>query len=958
VKIILVIVGLLFTLYANEKQGNTIENIALSDGTTLVKVHFNYLNSFKKMQRIRGVDGFYTLDFSLPNKWELLDVNGYIKYTPSVLLLKELSSAIVSVNNEIISQFKIFDYKNSGIKFHIDRSILEEHNKLQFELIQHYTYKCEDVAHSSLWSDLDLQHSYLEFHVRPKAIKELISSIQLNVFDDKQYNVDPINFVMSKKNDDDLKKFALFTSAASTSLKYRLEKIKVSNQLDLQNHNLIIASKKHAKELLSILKKKYIVDEKPSLSLFFNSKSCDAWLNRDDFAKIEADSNVQILKEGAFNHKSLFLNNNQVILKNLKIKKKNAVTVSFWFKPKHIQNFTLFGFNKYSLIVLNNHIGFNSVNKDLYGSEYRFKEDKWYHLSAIFYKNDISKNELFINGKKLLLTQIIGKPLSENVQLSSNAFIGSAIKVKQLPYKGYIDQFYMFDHAITSKSIKKLYKYSTEHKKLSLTESLYLDDKLAHDINIIQNPYNIDKAIIVLAPEQLAKQQDLIYALYKNDLSMYKYQGLDIYNIQIPLKAQAYSAKDFVPLGKKIYFSELGYKTKLLKGQYPPKIKLKFKVYPDNYFDAKDRIKTNIRYVLPSVVRKDSVVNTFINGNFADQLDITKTQEESQISIAANKLFNFNNSADMPVYLIGKGYNELMLDFSLMPIKDDYCSIFNTENLVASVLDDSYFILPKANKWIEMPYMQFITNAQYPYSIYPDLQDSVIYLTNSQDATISSAMNFLFFLTQELGSYPNYLKITTKLSNEDKKKNIIIFGSIYDDKIQEFSKDAPIVFEKNKMKKVYPYIKRFVENKSIINEDRLKKYKFKISMQETNFIDRNIIMQMFQSQFNKNKTILMFTAGSATCLNKGVSSILQYKNRNFILGDTVIYDFKEEKGLAYNIKDKYIVSNLSWIKTLSLEIGVNPLRYIIAFIILLSIFVWIVKSLLAQFKKEHHKDAE
>jgi len=945
-------------LHANTKQSKPIENIQLKDGTSIVRVHLNYVNSFKNIQRIRGTDGIYTLDFPIPNKWEVLDVKGYIKYTPSVLLLKDLSSAVISVNDVIVSQFKIFDYKDSGIKFHIDDSILQEHNKLQFELIQHYTYKCEDGANSVLWSDLDLKNSYVEFHVRPKALKEFISSIKLDVFDDKQYIVDPINYVMEDKSDTTMKKFALFTSVASTSLKYRLEKINVSGSLDLDSHNLIIASKPKAKELLSVLKEIYIDDETPSLSLFFNSKSCDAWLNRNSFAKVEADKSVKILKKGAYFDKSLYLNDNKVTFNDLKVENSDAITVSFWFKPDNSEYFTLFGFDDYSLIVLDNYIGFNTANRDLYGATFTFEKNRWYHLTAVFYKGDVASNSIIIDGEELSLEQMNGEYLSENAKLTQRAYLGASNVSKKLPYRGYIDQFYMFDHAISMRSARKLYRYSRKHKLARLSESLYIDDKLAHDINVIQNPHTIDKAIIVLAPKEKTKEKELIYALYKDDLGMYQYQGLDIYDAKIPAKAEAYSAKDFVPLDKKIYFNELGYKTKLLKGQYPPKIKLQFKVYPDNYFDEKDKIKTNIRYVLPSVVHKDSVVNTFINNNFADQLDITKTKEESQISIAANKLFNFNNLSDMPVYLIGKGYNELMLDFSLLPIKEGSCSIFNTENLVASVLDDSYFILPKAKKWIEMPYMQFITSAQYPYSIYPDLQDSVIYLTDTNDATVSSAMNFLFFLTQELGSYPNYLKVTTELSAEDKNKNIIVFGTIYNANVQALSSDAPIVFEANKMRKVYPYIKRFIEHKMILNEDRLKKYRFKTSIEEENFIERTMIMQMFKSKFNKDKTILMFTASTPICLNKGVNSIFQYQNRNNIMGDTVIYDFKDQKGLSYNIKDKYIISKLGWAETIALEIGAYPLRYIIVFTILLIIFVWIVKILLGKFKEDHHKDAE
>ena len=957
-KFILLVMLVVFSLYGKNIKQDVIEKLELVDGTTILRVHFDYLNSFENIKRIRGLDGYYNLNFPLPNKWEVIDVNGYIKYTPSVLLLKDLSSAMISFNDVVVKQFKIFTYQNSGIKFQIDPYLLHKNNKLQFEVIQHYTYKCEDGTNSSLWSDIDLSKSYIELHVRPHAIKEMVSSIKTDVFDDKQYTVTPLNYVMQQKDENTLKNFALFSTVASTNLKYRLEKIKVSNKLDLKNHNLIISTKEKAKKILSILDNKYITDETPSLSMFFNSEGCNPWLNKNSFATIKADDGIKITDKGALFEKSLYLNKAKITLTDLQIQNSDAVTVAFWFKPQDSRRSVLFGFKNYSLMIFDNYIGFNTANKDLFGAKYKFKNNRWYHLTATFHNKEVDRNSIIIDDKVLSMRQISNDYISDNAKLTQEAYIGASGNTEKMLYKGYIDQFYMFDHAISSISAKKLYRYSIEHKKNRITESIYLDDKLAHDINVIQNPYSVDKAIIVLAPEDESRQRELIYALYKNDIEMYNRQGLDIIKTTIPKKAKAYSAKDFLPLDKKIYFKELGYKTKLLKGRYPPKINLKFKVYPDNYFDSKDKIKTNIHYILPSVVNKDSVINTYINGVFADQIDIIKATQESKISIAANKLFNFDDVSDMPAYLIGKGFNEFRIDFSLIPIKKGSCNIFNTENLVASVLDDSYIVLPSAKKWIELPYMQLITNAQYPYSIYPDLQDTVIYLANDNYKTISSAMDFVFFLTQELGSYPNYLKITTTLSDEDKEKNIIVFGTIYDEKLQKLSKNAPVMFDKEMMKKDYPYIKRFIEHKTIINEDRVKKYRFKTSMQETNFIDNTMIMQMFRSNFNSDKTILMFSANTPKCLDKGVTSILKYKNRNNILGDMVIYNFEEEEGISYNIKDKYILSKLGWIETLSLKIGANPVVYIIVFIILLIIFVWIVSTLLRKFKEEHHKDAE
>jgi len=930
----------------------------LGDGTSLVRVYFNYEDPTINTTKLRGVDGIYTFKFSIPNKWEILDAKGYIVYTPSIILLKDLSSIAISLNNTIITQFKIFDFQNTGINFSLDKKALLPHNELKFEVLQHYTYKCEDSRHSGLWSELNTKKSYLEFHIKPKAVKEMLSSIKLNVFDNKQYNADPINYVLLDTNDTTLKNYALFTSVASITTKYRLENITISKKLDLKKHNLIIANKEEAKALLSPLKDKYIINEKPSLSLFFNKSNCNSWINDSSFTHIKTNKKVSFIEKEAFSGKSLFLNNQTLEFENMHIQNKKAISISFWFQPKNKQPKTLFSFKNYSLLIVNNYIGFNTNNHDLYGGRYQFKKNKWYHITAIFHKNDLSLNNILINGEPLVLNQIAGSYNKQNAIFSSSAYLGNFTNTKQFPLKAYIDQFYLFDHSLTLKNAKKIYRYSLEHKKEGLSESLFLDDKLAHNINVIQNPYNIDKLIMVIISQDIKKREKLIYALYKEDLIMNTFQGIDIQKVTIPSKAKAYTAKNFVPTDKKVYFKELGYKTQLLKGVYPPKIKLKFKVYPDNHFDAKDKIKTNIQYILPSVINKDSVINTYINGNFAHQLDIVKVQNESQITMAANKLFNFNNSSDIPAYLLGRGYNEIRLDFSLIPIKEGICTIFNQENLVASVLDDSYIVLPKAKRWIEMPYMDLITSAQYPYSIYPDLQDTVVYLTNTDENTIASAMNFLFFLTQELGTPPHYIHITTHLTKKDKQKNIIAFGTTDDKLLRELSLTAPIKFNKNMIHREYPYIKRFTEHLNIINPKRTKKYQYKTSITEDNFTSRTMIMQMYRSTFNPEKTILLFSAMTPNCLNKGVTSIFKYKNRYNILGDTVIYDFIDEKGIAYNIKNKYIISKLNWIQTMSLEIGANPVRYILAFILFLIIIVWVIKGMLRNFKEEHHKDAE
>ena len=54
-----------------------------------------------------------------------------------------------------------------------------------------------------------------------------------------------------------------------------------------------------------------------------------------------------------------------------------------------------------------------------------------------------------------------------------------------------------------------------------------------------------------------------------------------------------------------------------------------------------------------------------------------------------------------------------------------------------------------------MPYMQFITSAQFPYSIYPDLQDSVIYLAPTVLFVFDET--FDYFLSRPLDTHEENL---------------------------------------------------------------------------------------------------------------------------------------------------------------------------------------------------------
>ena len=958
-RLILLFIFVSSLLFGNVEKKQSIQTTKLADGSFMVKIALNYENPRHIAHRIRGVNGSHTIKLSIPGNWKVLSADGYLKYHPSVLMQEEHSSGVVSFNDMIVKQFKLFDHIGTGVKFKLNPEYMKEYNSLKLEMIQHYTEKCEDSANSQLWTEINLAESYVEFHIEKTPFPEQIHSLTTHMMDRRQYELESINYVISKNpSDSELYRYAVLTGAAANSVRYREAPITVSNKLDLEKHNVLITTRDKAREQLSMFKSKFIFDFDPVYSMHFNSSQCEAWLDKNGVSIDASSKGIALEETGALSGKSLFLNGGIVALSNLPIGQSGATTVSFWFKSNSKkQNAILFGFDSFQVVLNKSNIGFSTGENDLYGAKIK-SENSWHHVIAVFNDNDLRASKLYVDGERLNLHQVYGNSFRSQATVETTAVIGGRLKDTRYTFYGAIDQLYIFDHGLSSNNIDKLFSYTQDYTNKAYNESIFISEKIMHDINVIRNPIMPEKAILLISPESEEKINQVIYAFYKKDLSLYFRQGIDIQSVDIPKKAEAYSAKGYVPVGEKIYFKELGYETTVRKGWYPPPISLDFKIYPDHYFNNKERIEAHLEYVFPTTVNNDSVANIYLNGKFAKQIDIMDIADKNNLALKTGGIFDMDQYNEIPAYLLDKGYNQLKFEFSLVPKKDDACRVHNNENLLVMIMDNSYFVLPKSIRWVEMPYMQYISNSAYPYSIYPDLQDTQLVLSNSKTGTIAASMNFIFFLSQELQSFPYYLRITTDMQKADKNRHLVVFGSIHDQGLQSMSNNAPISFSDIEMNKPYPFIKKFVEHKSIADESRLQKYRFISTMKESNKLDQNLLVEMFQSPYNGQKTVLMFGAENDSCLNEGVISVLSYQNRHFITGDTLIYNPDVEFGVSSDLSSKYILTDMNLIDKISLELSMHPYMYIGILIAIVLLFTLFVRMLLVAFKKRNHKHVE
>jgi len=104
--------------------------------------------------RMRGIYDIRKVNFGIRLDESVVDMQVKLYYSMSPALLKVISHLNIKINGFPVRSLTVGGLleRHGIITVKIDPNLLQEYNQLAFEFIGHYTYKCEDPAHSSLWA--------------------------------------------------------------------------------------------------------------------------------------------------------------------------------------------------------------------------------------------------------------------------------------------------------------------------------------------------------------------------------------------------------------------------------------------------------------------------------------------------------------------------------------------------------------------------------------------------------------------------------------------------------------------------------------------------------------------------------------------------------------------------------------------------------------------------------------
>ncbi|MDM0013471.1 cellulose biosynthesis cyclic di-GMP-binding regulatory protein BcsB [Variovorax sp. J22P168] len=147
---------------------------------------------------LRGTRGTIGIPFSVRADELVTSASFRLNYAYSPALIPELSHLKVSVNDVLVTTLPVVrgeGGKPQTADIPIDRRLITDFNRINIELVGHYTRECEDPAHSSLWATVDAS-STLRLDVQMLNVAADLGMLPQPFFDRRDVRRASIPFVL------------------------------------------------------------------------------------------------------------------------------------------------------------------------------------------------------------------------------------------------------------------------------------------------------------------------------------------------------------------------------------------------------------------------------------------------------------------------------------------------------------------------------------------------------------------------------------------------------------------------------------------------------------------------------------------------------------------------------------------------------------------------------------------
>lgn len=450
--------------------------------------------------------------------------------------------------------------------------------------------------------------------------------------------------------------------------------------------------------------------------------------------------------------------------------------------------------------------------------------------------------------------------------------------------------------------------------------------------------------------DQEVSQTALALGLVNFGLPDSKYAIVD----QMTLPEAAYVRNAPVQVPGIYSFRQLGFRTTTIKGWntsvYPLRVYMPGDISRDDLSNAELRL----HFVYGAGLRKDSVLNVFINGQFQTAVRLKDIEGAT----------HWDHRLYLPMQAFQPGLNEIELAPKMVPLMSNQCEILQDENLQFTLYEDSEFVFPKALRKARLPSLGLFSQTAFPYSYPPDGTETAVHVTSTNTDAVCAAWTLMGKMAQISGALLHRSEISFRLPKS--KKNLLVVGPR--DTIPEelFSKAPVSPLETGRMRYVVSTSPRPEKYAASPVEEFLQKFRnlpsergepeapSTVNMNMTADLIDDIVTTQFESPFHVGYPVTVVTAWDAANLLAGVNTLQEREFWDRLSGDLAVWNTNPKSLEVAQVGSFFIYKATNLVTRVSNRFDQQP--WFFAFIVVVVLLLLGLGARAFLLKREHPEE--
>ncbi len=316
------------------------------------------------------------------------------------------------------------------------------------------------------------------------------------------------------------------------------------------------------------------------------------------------------------------------------------------------------------------------------------------------------------------------------------------------------------------------------------------------------------------------------------------------------------------------------------------------KIAPELYLAENKFAILGLHFSYSAGLRQDSTLHILLNGKLINSIALDDPE---------GKIFE-DYKIYIPLSQFRPGSNFLSFKTFLKPRKAEKCSPLIAEAFRVDIFGDSYIEMPTIGIYHQMPDLNSFFDTGFPYTFWLEQGEKVSIIIEN-DKYIRNFLELVYFLTQQVKSIPYFY---IKQQNNIKDKHFIYIGS-----------KISLSKLKNKLKNFSVEKEKILVTQGIINENPFQEGTIILCPKYINLKD-----------------------------------ILNKLKARKIIGDTIIYDVKQDYLIELNLQEPYEIGHKPLKTKLQKRFFKKPELFYIIISTIIFILVIIISIIIWKRKKE------